>query len=162
MIQNDSKLAQALAGGGWKICLFAPLGGLWNVFKELQSKTKHSVTAFWKMGYPWKIFVWTYLLEIWVAPFVIKYSLSILSYILWYIFIVRGFLKELFSSVQLLSRVWLFATPRAAAHQASVSITNCQKSCLSIWWCHSTFSFSVLSFSSHLQFFPGPGSFPIS
>ena len=45
MIQSDSKLAQALAGGGWKICLFAPLGGLWNVFKELQSKTKHSVTA---------------------------------------------------------------------------------------------------------------------
>ena len=160
MIQNDSKLAQALAGGGWKICLFAPLGGLWNVFKELQSKTKHSVTALLlEDGISLKnIFI---LLEIWVAPFVIKYPLSILPYILWYTFIVRGFLKELFSSVQLLSRVWLFSTPRAAAHQASVSITNCQKSCLSIWWCHSTFSSSVLSFSSHLQFFPGPGSFPI-
>ena len=29
-----------------------------------------------------------------------------------------------FSSVQSLSRVWLFATPWAAAHQASLSITN--------------------------------------
>ena len=31
-----------------------------------------------------------------------------------------------FSSVQSLSRVWLFVTPRAAAHQASRSITNSQ------------------------------------
>ena len=29
-----------------------------------------------------------------------------------------------FSSVQLLSHVWLFVTPRTAAHQASLSITN--------------------------------------
>ena len=31
---------------------------------------------------------------------------------------------KMFSSVQSLSRVWLFATPWTAAHQASVSITN--------------------------------------
>ena len=31
-----------------------------------------------------------------------------------------------FSSVQLLSRVWLFANPWIAAHQASLSITNSQ------------------------------------
>ena len=31
-----------------------------------------------------------------------------------------------FSSVQSLSRVWLFVTPWTAAHQASLSITNCQ------------------------------------
>ena len=30
-----------------------------------------------------------------------------------------------FSSVQSLSSVWLFATPQTAAHQASLSITNC-------------------------------------
>ena len=30
----------------------------------------------------------------------------------------------MFSSVQLLSHVWLFATPWSAAHQASLSITN--------------------------------------
>ena len=34
--------------------------------------------------------------------------------------------KELFSSVQSLSRIWLFATPWTAAHQASLSITNSQ------------------------------------
>ena len=33
-------------------------------------------------------------------------------------------MKETISSVQLLSRVWLFATPWTAAHQASLSITN--------------------------------------
>ena len=33
-----------------------------------------------------------------------------------------------FSSVQLLSRVWLFATPRITAHQASLSITNSWRS----------------------------------
>ena len=33
-----------------------------------------------------------------------------------------------FSSVQSLSRVRLFATPRTAAHQASLSITNCRSS----------------------------------
>ena len=31
-----------------------------------------------------------------------------------------------FTSVQLLSPVWLFATPWTAAHQASLSITNSQ------------------------------------
>ena len=34
----------------------------------------------------------------------------------------------LLSSVQLLSRVWLFATPWIAAHQASLSITNSRSS----------------------------------
>ena len=33
-----------------------------------------------------------------------------------------------FSSVQSLSRVWLFATPRTAARQASLSITNLRSS----------------------------------
>ena len=33
---------------------------------------------------------------------------------------------EFYSSVQLLSRVRLFATPWTAAHQASLSITNSQ------------------------------------
>ena len=34
------------------------------------------------------------------------------------------YFREHFSSVQLLSCVWLFATPWTAAHQASLSITN--------------------------------------
>ena len=34
--------------------------------------------------------------------------------------------RRWFSSLQLLSRIWLFATPWTAAHQASLSITNTQ------------------------------------
>ena len=37
----------------------------------------------------------------------------------------------------------------------------CSNSCPSSWWCHPTFSFSVIPFSS-LQSFPASGSFPIS
>ena len=36
---------------------------------------------------------------------------------------------------------------------------SCSNSCPSSWWCHSTISSSVVSFSSCLQPFPG-GSFP--
>ena len=36
------------------------------------------------------------------------------------------FATSLFSSVQSLSRIWLYATPWTAAHQASLSITNSQ------------------------------------
>ena len=39
---------------------------------------------------------------------------------------VEQFSSVQFSSVQLLSHVWLFATPCTAAHQASLSITNSQ------------------------------------
>ena len=38
----------------------------------------------------------------------------------------------------------------------------CSNSCPSSWWCHQTISFSVVPFSSHLQSFPGSGSFPMS
>ena len=56
-----------------------------------------------------------------------------------------------FSSVQSLSRVWLFVTPWPAAHQASLSITNSQSllnSCPSSQWSHPTISSSVVPFSS--------------
>ena len=44
------------------------------------------------------------------------------------IFISKNFLHDnQFSSVQWLSRVWLFATPWTAARQASLSITNSQR-----------------------------------
>ena len=72
-----------------------------------------------------------------------------------------------FSTVQSLSRVWLFAIPWTAAHQASLSITN-SWSLLKLMsidgdrWCHPTISSSVIPFSSCLQFFPASGSFPIS
>ena len=35
-------------------------------------------------------------------------------------------------------------------------------SCPLSWWCHPTISFSVVPFSSHLQFFPASGSFQMS
>ena len=38
----------------------------------------------------------------------------------------------------------------------------CSNSCPSSRWCHPTISSSVISFSSHLQSFPGSGSFPMS
>ena len=77
-----------------------------------------------------------------------------------------SFLKRCFSSVQLLSCVWLFATPWIAACQASLSITN-SRSLLKLMsiadqWCHPTMSSSVVSFSSCPQSFPASGSFPMS
>ena len=68
----------------------------------------------------------------------------------------------LISSVQLLSRVWLFATPWTTSCQASLSITNSQSLCPLSRWCHPTVSSSVILFSSHLQSFPASGSFQMS
>ena len=70
-----------------------------------------------------------------------------------------------FSSVQLLSCVWLFATPWIAAHQASLSITSSQSppKPMSIdRWCHPTISSSVVPFTSCPQSFPASGSFLMS
>ena len=70
-----------------------------------------------------------------------------------------------FSSVQSLSRVWLFATPWTAARQASLSITNSwvhQNPCPSSRWFHPTISSSVVPFSSCSQSFPALGSFQMS
>ena len=67
----------------------------------------------------------------------------------------------LVSSAQSLSRVWLFATPRAVAHQASPSITNywnlLNSGPLSRWR-HPIISPSVVLFSSCLQSFPADWS----
>ena len=72
---------------------------------------------------------------------------------------------SLLSSVQLLSRVWLFATPWIAAHQASLSITN-SRSYSNSWpssrWCHPAISSSVVPFSSCPQSLPASDSFPMS
>ena len=69
-----------------------------------------------------------------------------------------------FSSFQSLSHVQLLATPRTAACQASLSITNSQSlpklSPLS-QWCHPCISSSVVHFS-HIQSFPESGSFQMS
>ena len=70
-----------------------------------------------------------------------------------------------FRSLQSLSRVWLFATPCTAAHQASLSISNSQ-SLLKLMSIKSVMPFNYLipcrPFSSHLQSFPASGSFLMS
>ena len=67
-----------------------------------------------------------------------------------------------FSSVQLLSRVWLFVTTWTAVYQASLSITNSQSLLKLIplsQWFHPAISSSVIPFSSCLPSFPASGSF---
>ena len=67
-----------------------------------------------------------------------------------------------FSSVQLLSRVWFFATPWTAACQASPIPGVYSNSCPLHRWFHPTISSSVVPFSSRLQSFPASGSFQMS
>ena len=73
--------------------------------------------------------------------------------------------RGLLSSVQLLNRIWLFATLWTAACQASLSITNA-RSLLKLMSIElempSTIPSSVVPFSSCLQSFPASGSFPMS
>ena len=70
-----------------------------------------------------------------------------------------------FSSVQSLSRVWLFATPWIAAHQASLSIPTPgvhSDSRPSSQWCQPAISSSVIPFSSCPQSLPASESFPVN
>ena len=72
---------------------------------------------------------------------------------------------HLFSSVQLLSCVWLFPTTWTATRQLpcrSPTPRAYSDSCPLSWWCHPNISSSIVLFSSHLQLFPGSGSFPMS
>ena len=75
------------------------------------------------------------------------------------------FIWNILSSVQSLSRVWLFETPWNAARQASLSITNSWNllKLLSIESVMpSNHLISVVPFSSYLQSFPASESFPMS
>ena len=69
----------------------------------------------------------------------------------------------MFSSVQSLSHLLLFATPGTAARQASLSITTSRSllKLMSIEWCHTTISSFVTPFSC-LRSFPASGSFQTS
>ena len=71
----------------------------------------------------------------------------------------------LLSSVQSLSHVWLFATPwtqhpRPPCPSPAPGVYP--NSCPLSQWCHLTISFSVIPFSSCLQFFPTSESFQMS
>ena len=70
-----------------------------------------------RVRHNWVTFTFTMILR----DFHFHYGSSWLSLSLW-------FFEVQFSSVQSLSRVWLFATPWIAARQASLSITNSQSS----------------------------------
>ena len=73
--------------------------------------------------------------------------------------------SDQFSSVQSLSRVWLFVTPWIAAHQASLSITNSQSS-LKLMSIESVMPYSHLILCRPLllcpQSLPASESFPMS
>jgi len=62
--------------------------------------------------------------------------------------------------------VWLFAAPRTAEYQASLSSTICLgicwNSCPLNQWCHPTISFFIAPFPSSPQSFLVSGSFPVS
>ena len=70
-----------------------------------------------------------------------------------------------FSSVQLLSRVWLIG-PHESQHGRppcpSPTPGDYSNSCPLSRWCHPTISSSVIPFPSHLQSFPASGSFQMS
>ena len=77
--------------------------------------------------------------------------------------VVNTFYEPQFSSLQSLSRVWLFATPWIAAHQASLSITISRSSLrLTSQWCHPPISSSVVPLSSWPQSLPASETFPMS
>ena len=83
-----------------------------------------------------------------------------------YIYIIIAFIWYfIVAVVQLLSRVWLFATPWAAALQASLSFTISQSLCklMSIESMMPTNHLILCHlFSSYLLSFPASGSFPMS
>ena len=66
-------------------------------------------------------------------------------------------LRHLFSSVQLLSHVWLLVRLSCPSPTPGA----CSNSYPSSWWCHPTISSFVIPFS-RLQSFPASGSFPMS
>ena len=103
-----------------------------------------------------------------LVPWIIKnkyFLFSLKKFFRWNKFENTGTVKvklTSFSSVQVISCVWLFATSLTAARQASLSITTpgaCLNSCPLSHWCHPTISSSVVPFSSWPQSFQHQGLF---
>ena len=74
------------------------------------------------------------------------------------------FARHCVIAVQLLSQVWIFATPETAAHQAPLSFSPSiySNSCPFSQWCYLTILSSVTLFSFCLQRFPSLRSFLMS
>ena len=58
--------------------------------------------------------------------------------------------------------LWPHGLQHARLPCPSLSPRVCSNSCALSHWCHPAISSSVILFSSSLQFFPAPGSFPVS
>ena len=72
---------------------------------------------------------------------------------------------RIYSSIQSLSHVQLFATPRMQHARPPCPSPNPgvhPNPCPSNWWCHLTISSSVIPFSSCPQSFPASGSFQMN
>ena len=79
----------------------------------------------------------------------------------------RSMFSKLISSVQFSCSVmsislWLHGLQYTRPPCPSPTPEVCSNSCPLSWWCHPTISSSVIPFSSRLQSFPAPGSFPVS
>ena len=84
---------------------------------------------------------------------------------LWIGFSVSQLKLNYCSSVQSLSRVWLFVTHELQHTRLpcpSPSPGACSNTRPLSRWCHPTILSSVIPFFSHLQPFPASGSFPVS
>ena len=68
----------------------------------------------------------------------------------------------LFSRSVMSNSLWPHGLQHARLPYPSPIPEACSNSRPPSWWCHSVLSFSVIPFSSHLQFFPASGSFPVS
>ena len=67
-----------------------------------------------------------------------------------------------FCYVQTCLTLWLHGLQHVRLPCPSPTPRDCSNSGPSRWWCHSTISTSVVPFSSCLQAFPAPGSFPMN
>ena len=68
----------------------------------------------------------------------------------------------LFRRLIMSDSLWLHGLQHARLPCPSPSPRVCSDSCPLSWWCHPTILPSVVPFSSCLQSFPAPGSFPMS
>ena len=71
-------------------------------------------------------------------------------------------LKKTKQQIVVSDSLWLHGLQHPRLPCPSLSPRAFSNSCPLIWWCHPTISSSVVPFSSYLQSFLAPGSFPMS
>ena len=91
-----------------------------EVFRQRQHSSPSSPLVWWIYS-SWEVLVSQFFFFFW-------FSSPLLHFAPFSVFLNSMFFTRQFSSVQLLSRVWLFATPWIAAHQAFLSIINSRSS----------------------------------